>query len=243
MNKIKVAVLGASGKMGLALQDSLVEEKNLTQWQRFLAVSKKNVEGFNFYIPDLDNTEPEILSDVDVWIDFSSAQGLAELLQKTEKFKTPIVSGSTGLTEKNFLDLKKQSAKRPIFWASNMSQGLWVFRQALKSFQFLSDFDFAIDEIHHNQKKDKPSGTAITLHQDLKKITGKSIPTPEAHRLGGIFGIHNVYAGSNSEVIHFQHQALNRKVFSQGALDAANWLIKCKPGLYSMDDLFLNKKK
>lgn len=243
MKKLKIGLFGASGKMGLSLQESLREKKNLQYWQNFLAVGKSSVVDFDLSIPDLKNIENEVLKDVDVWIDFSSSEGLIELLKLTEKVKTPLVSGSTGLTVKDFSELKRHATKRPIFWASNMSPGLWAFRQALKSFQYIADFDFAIDEIHHNQKKDKPSGTAITLHKDLQKIVNKQIPSPEAHRLGGVFGIHNVFAASSNEIIHFQHQALNRKIFSQGALDAARWLLSQKSGLYSMDNLFLSTKK
>lgn len=243
MKRIKVGLFGASGKMGQAIQDSLNEARNKIHWQNFLAVAKDQIKGFDLSVPDLESIENEILAEVDVWVDFSSDKGLQSLIKKTERYKTPIVTGTTGLSSKDFSDLKKQSKKRPIFWASNMSPGLWAFRQALKSFQYISNFDFAVDEIHHNQKKDKPSGTALTLHKDLEKILEKTIPLPEAHRLGSVFGIHNVYAVSNSEIIHFQHQALSRKVFSQGALDAARWLINKKSGLYSMDDLFLSKKK
>ena len=75
----------------------------------------------------------------------------------------------------DFKKLKKASAKRKIFWASNMSPGLWAFRQAMKGLSNISNFDFVMDEQHHTMKKDNPSGTAKTLHADLEKITGKKI--------------------------------------------------------------------
>jgi 4-hydroxy-tetrahydrodipicolinate reductase len=133
-----------------------------------------------------------------------------------------------------------QGKKRPIFWASNMSPGLWAFRQAMKGLQSIASFDFAIEEVHHTQKKDKPSGTAKTLHADLEKITGKKIETPTSFRLGGVFGVHTIYAASSNEVITMQHQALNRTVFAQGALLASHWLVQKPAGYYSMDDLFSN---
>lgn len=237
----KIAIFGSSGKMGRSLCESLVEEQNKKKWQCFLEVGKSDSGLFDLSVPSLSNIEEDVLFDVDVWIDFSSAVGLSELIKATSQMRTAIVSGSTGLSEKEFSNLKKESKKRPLFWSSNMSPGLWAFRQAMKSFSFISEFDFAIDEIHHNQKKDSPSGTALTLHKDLQKIVDKSIEKPTARRIGGVFGVHTVYAASNSEVIQFQHQALNRKVFSQGALEAAKWLTNKKAGLYSMDDLFLTK--
>ena len=206
----------------------------------YLFVGRKPSQNFSFSVTDLENIEDEIMQEIDVWIDFSSANGLIELLQSTPN--TPIVSGSTGFSADQLKQLKKISQKRTLFWASNMSIGLWTFRQALKSFATLSDFDFAINEIHHSQKKDKPSGTALTLQEDLQKIVNKPIETPTAHRLGGVFGIHTVYAASANEIISFQHQALNRKVFATGAIQAAEWVVAQKNGFYSMDDMLLKRR-
>lgn len=224
--------------MGLSVE-SLIQADKQNRFVPYLAVGKRTSNLFAMTTSDLDQTETEILEDVDVWIDFSSADGLSQLLNKTREIKTPVVSGSTGLNEKDFAQLKAQSKSQALFWASNLSPGLWAFRQALKNFSSISNFDFAIDEIHHTQKKDQPSGTAKTLHKDLEAIVGKKIPTPSSHRLGGVFGIHNVIAASANEVITFQHQALNRSVFAEGALKAAAWLSGKKAGLYSMDDMYL----
>ena len=204
-------------------------------------MGKKKSSCFAISVTSLKDVESEILEDIDVWIDFSSPDGLMNLLQFTKK--TPVVSGSTGLSDRQFSVLKKASQKRPIFWASNLSIGLWAFRQALKSFSDIADFDFSIDEIHHNQKKDMPSGTALTIQKDLQKILNRKIDTPRGHRLGGVYGIHTVYAASGDEILTFQHQAINRKVFASGAVRAAEWILKQKNGFYSMDDMFLKRGK
>ena len=234
MKPLKIGLFGGSGKMGAFVETVVVEKKQTP----YLFVGKNKSNHFDFSVQDLKNTEAEILKDVDVWIDFTSADGLMDLLDYSDS-KTPIVSGSTGLSEKQFSILKKASQQRPVFWASNMSIGLWAFRKALESFSIVSDFDFAIEEIHHTQKKDKPSGTALTLHKDLEKSVNKKIEMPQAHRLGGVYGIHTVYAASENEIITFQHQALNRKVFAEGALKAAIWLVEQKNGFYSMNDMLL----
>lgn len=235
---IKIGLFGSSGKMGASLENILSSgaEKRFVP---YLAVGNKTSSVFAITTSNLKYTESEILEDVDVWIDFSSAAGLTDLLDKTKNLHTPIVSGSTGLSEKDFSRLKSQSKSQALFWSSNLSPGLWAFRQALKSFSFIPDFDFAIDEIHHTQKKDQPSGTAKTLQLDLENAVGRKISVPVSHRLGGVFGVHNVIAASGSEVITFQHQALNRNVFAEGALKAAQWLKGKKAGLYSMDDIYL----
>jgi 4-hydroxy-tetrahydrodipicolinate reductase len=239
--KIKLGLFGGSGKMGIAVEQMLLSYKGKNEIVPFLFIGKGASSAFSIDANNINNVEDEVLNDVDVWIEFTSPEGLSELLKATEKHKTAIVSGSTGLSEKDFSNLKKQSLKRKIFWASNMSLGLWAFRQAMKGLKSISNFDFALEEIHHTQKKDKPSGTVKTLHKDLEKIVSKKIETPTSFRLGGVFGVHTLYAASSNEVITMQHQALNRTVFAEGSLMAADWLTSQKAGYYSMDDMLLKK--
>lgn len=238
MAKIKIGLFGGTGKMGRAVEQMLPLMKTKNELVPFLFLGKEASNLFSISAPRLGDVEQDILNDVDVWIEFSSPEGLSELLKGTQSQKTPVVSGSTGLSEKDFSTLKSESKARPIFWASNMSPGLWAFRQALKGLESIAHFDFGLEEIHHTQKKDRPSGTAKTLHQDLEKIVGKKVEQPNVFRLGGVFGVHTVLAASSNEVISMQHQALNRTVFAEGALLAADWLTQQKNALYSMDDLF-----
>lgn len=239
---IKLGLFGGSGRMGKSIEQMIMqkpfERSGLTP---FLFVGKEPSAVFAVSAGSIDNVEDDVLADVDVWIDFTSDQGLAKLLEATKKFKTPLVSGSTGLSARTFEALKKSSKNRKLFWASNMSPGLWAFRQAMKSLKSISNFDFGIEEIHHTQKKDNPSGTAKTLHADLENIVGKKVAAPGSFRLGGIFGIHTIYAASSNEIISMQHTALNRNVFAEGSLLAASWLVSQKSGIYSMDELFLKK--
>jgi 4-hydroxy-tetrahydrodipicolinate reductase len=238
---INVGLFGGSGKMGKAIEQMLPIMKTKNKLVPHLYIGKDTSKLFSISAEKIINVEDEILNDVDVWIEFTSPEGLLRLLKVTEKFKTPIVSGSTGLSEKDFGILKKLSSKRKMFWASNMSPGLWAFRQAMKGLGHISNFDFAIEEIHHTQKKDNPSGTAKTLHKDLEKIVNKKVQLQQGLRIGGVFGVHTLSAASSNEMITMQHQALNRTVFAEGALLASDWLISQKNGLYSMDDMFLKK--
>lgn len=237
---VNLGLMGSTGRMGLAVEQLIAHDLQ-KKLNPFLAIGKETSKVFSITAENIDSVESEILEDVDVWIDFSSPEGFRKLLEATQKPKAAVVSGTTGLIESDFAKLKKNSKKRALFWASNLSPGLWAFRQALKSFSSIAEFDFAIDEIHHTQKKDQPSGTAKTLHQDLEKVVGRKLTAPKSHRLGGVFGVHNVIAASKNEVITFQHQALNRSVFAEGAIKAAVWLASQKPGLYSMDDLYFRK--
>lgn len=232
MKRLNLGLLGASGKMGKAVQSLAVD----FDFNLFIAVSRQTCDDFVFSVTKLQDIENDILEQVDVWIDFSSSQGLLELIKHTRQFKTPIISGTTGLPAVATKKLHKESTIRPIFWASNMSIGVWILRQAMKSLKSAVHFDFDIDETHHNQKKDNPSGTARTLHEDLKKIVHKQVSLSRGKRLGGIYGIHKVTAASQSEVITFEHTALNRTVFAEGAIKAARWIVNQKKGYYSMGD-------
>lgn len=109
-------------------------------------------------------------------------------------------------------------------------------RRALTAFAAISQYDFDLEEIHHSQKKDAPSGTAKLLTSDLEKIVGKKLNPAHSIRGGGVAGIHKVWALGPEEVISIEHAALNRRVFARGALEIAKWIVGCKPGLYSMDD-------
>ena len=124
-----------------------------------------------------------------------------------------------------------------------MSLGVAVLNQALELCSQLEGFDFQIEEFHHKRKKDNPSGTAITLQENLEKATERKLPPPIGMRGGGLFGIHKVWAFSEEEALLFEHQALNRAVFARGALKAARWLSQQEPGLYGMKDVLQKEKQ
>ncbi|MGE3973152.1 MAG: 4-hydroxy-tetrahydrodipicolinate reductase [Bdellovibrionales bacterium] len=219
MKKLNVCISGASGRMGQELKKLIESDKSL-QWAAPYDRKKKT------------------LGSSDVVVDFSLPEGFSELLAACVKSKTPLVSGTTGLTEKQKKEMEKASKQIPLLWASNMSLGVTTLKHMLKSLNQLSDYEFQIEETHHKHKKDKPSGTAITLQQSLEKAVGKKVPEPLSVRGGGVFGIHTVHVMGDEETLALTHTALNRTVFARGALIAARWLSKQKSGLYSLDDLF-----
>lgn len=234
MAKINLGLFGSSGKMGVALRQLIKADDD---FKALVEIASKPTGDFAASFTDISKVPVSTLKQVDVWIDFSRPEGLMALLAVLQQVKKPLVSGSTGFEGKQFSKVEAASKKIPLFWSSNMSVGLWTVRQAIKALATVSHFDFALDEIHHTQKKDNPSGTAVTLHQDLEKAVGKKIAPAVGHRLGGVFGIHTITAASQSEMIKLEHNALNRTVFAEGALKAAKWIVKQPAGLYSMDDL------
>jgi 4-hydroxy-tetrahydrodipicolinate reductase len=176
---------------------------------------------------------------IDVIIDFSTPEGMIQALDWAVKNDVPFVSGSTGLKEKDHAALQKAAKKIPVLYSGNMSMGIAVLSAMMKQLSAIRDWDFQIEEVHHNQKKDKPSGTALLLQKSLTKAVGKQIPEAQAIRGGGVPGIHTVWVMGKEEVLTLQHTAFNRQVFARGALRAAGWLFdKGQPGLYDLSDLY-----
>lgn len=220
-----MALVGASGKMGLeilAILEQMPQVKSILKIGRDFSELKKNK------------------NKIDMVIDFSTAEAFPKLLKVMEDLDKPFVSGTTGLTEKDFLQLKKLAKRTSVFWAPNMSVGVAFVNHLVDQLNKIKNFDFQIIEFHHKHKKDKPSGTAKFLQTTLDKSTGKKNPEALAVRGGGIFGLHQIYAMSDEEVIKIEHSALSRKVFAQGAVSVGLWLVNQKPGLYSMGDYLKN---
>lgn len=232
MNKVKVGVFGAGGRMGQEISRLFSDQSRLVPW---VGVDRHGkAQGFQKLVPSLADSAA---GEAELWIDFSTAASFDEVLKHCVSQKRPLVSGTTGLSEEQKKRLELASREIPLLWASNMSLGVAVLNEALKLFGKLKGFDFQIEEIHHNRKLDKPSGTAITLQETLQAAVQSPLPEPLAIRGGGVFGVHKAWAFSDEELLMFEHQALNRAVFARGALRAADWVIDRGPGLYRMQDV------
>ena len=176
-------------------------------------------------------------SQVDVIIDFSLPELTLGVAQWCQQNRKPLVSGVTGIQDAHRSALAAVGKVAPTLWAPNMSLGVAVMARMLAQFSSLEGFEFQIEELHHNKKKDRPSGTAIFLQDKLKEAVGENVPDPLAIRGGGIFGIHKVWAMGEEETITLEHTAINRRVFARGALKAARWILTQPPALYRMDDV------
>lgn len=232
--KINILICGAQGRVGKELVTLLGTDTRVDQvflLDRSYGVNKRQNEFVN--ISDLKSFS------IDLIIDFSSPELLSRVVDFATGKKIPLVSGTTGLAKKDFAKLKRASAKIPVLWAANMSLGIAVLNRALLAFSAIREFDYQIEEFHHNKKVDNPGGTALALQAQLEKVLRKKLPKAIGIRGGGIFGVHKVYAMSEDEVLCFKHTALTRRVFAQGAIKAANWLLSKKPGLYEIEDVVL----
>ncbi len=195
-----------------------------------------------------------------VIIDFTSPVSTLHMASMAAKYKNPMVIGTTGLNEEEKAQLEEYAKQTPIFWAPNMSIGVNVLLKVLPMLTQMLGEDYDIDmvELHHNLKKDSPSGTALKLAECLAKAREWSLPDVACYhregiigerpkkeigiqtiRGGDVVGVHTMYFMGAGERIEVTHQAHSRDTFAQGALRAAKWLATKAPGkLYNMQDIF-----
>ena len=272
---MKFAIIGAMGRMGQAIARLSLSSEKLTLVAAVEAEanlhSKKNygsLIGVNSESHQSELSFPLVTLDelrnieIDGLIDFSSPESTLNSLQQAESRKIPIVIGTTGFQQDDIKNIQLSSENIPVLLSSNMSLGAnLLFWLVEKASQVLKDhnFDPEIIEIHHNQKQDAPSGTAVTLEETILREFGwdeKSIqrgrsgligkrPKKElgSHSLrgGDVAGEHTVYFLGDGERIELTHRANNRNIFASGALQSLLFLSDKKSGLYHMKDL-LNLK-
>ncbi len=172
-----------------------------------------------------------------VVIDFSLPSATSLLVKECRELKIPLVSGVTGLSVAQVAELRAAAHDIPILHSSNMSVGVQILAKALEALRGVEGFDVVIEETHHRNKKDRPSGTALFLRDELVRRIGREPAEIVSLRGGGVIGEHRVLAMAESEVLTFQHTALSRSVFARGACRAARWLVAQGPGLYSLRDV------
>ncbi len=171
----------------------------------------------------------------DVIIDFSAPAGTEESVAFAQEHKIPIVIGTTGLNEEQKKEMGEAAKKIAIVFSPNMSVGVNVLfkliEAAAKTLQ--EGYAVEINETHHTHKKDRPSGTAKMMGEIVEKIRHQKPPIT-SFREGEVIGDHTIIFSNESEHLALLHRALDRKVFAQGALRAAKWVLGKKAGLYNM---------
>lgn len=201
---------------------------------------------------DWEKYREKILSG-DVAIDFSTPDSAIDNIYSCFEINLPVVVGTTGWYHK--LEEVKQvclQENRSFLYASNFSLGVNLFfalnKALAKIMNGYDDFDVSIEEIHHTAKKDAPSGTAITLADDIIKYLSKketwvnemndnlSELSIKSERLSNIIGTHIVTYSSALDGIEIKHTSLSRKGFAIGAVRAAEWLLD-KKGFYNINDM------
>jgi len=256
---ISVVVMGIKGRMGCTVAGMAQKDPDIT----LAGVverpgNEKGLEGYGCVAgSDLSEVLPKTKGAV--VIDFTAPEATVETAHAAARHGCPMVAGTTGLTQKQLGELESAARKTPLLWAPNMSVGINVLLKVLPDLvkNLGEKYDLEMVELHHNQKKDAPSGTAVKLAQCLANARGWDMgdvgkycregiigarPKREigvqAIRGGDVTGVHTVYFMGPGERIEVTHHAHSREMFAQGALLAAKWIVGRKPGrLYSMTDV------
>jgi len=254
MKKIKLAITGCMGRMGQQIIKSTKSNRNftVTVLTENRLINKK-INGINISLND-----EKTFKKADVIIDFTIPKCTFEVLKIASKLKKKVVIGTTGFTKKEENLIKRYSRKIPILKAGNMSLGinLLMYLTEIASASLGNNYLSKVFEVHHKHKKDHPSGTALMLgrgiavgkNKDFYQLIGKKYLNKKSFpygkkinfnsiRKGEIIGEHEVKFSSGKEIITLNHEAFDRALYSEGALTAAKWLNKKKPGLYSMRNL------
>ena len=194
----------------------------------------------------------------DVVIDFSSHAATVDVAKLCAKHQKALVIGTTGHSDADAEAIRTLQKTIPIVWASNFSTGVntlfWLTRKAAEILG--PEFDLEVVEMHHRLKKDAPSGTAKSLAEILADVRKLQLSQAARHgregivgertkneigvhsvRGGDVVGDHTVIFANVGERVELTHKASSRDTFANGALRAALWVVKQKPGLYDMQDV------
>jgi 4-hydroxy-tetrahydrodipicolinate reductase len=260
-----VVVCGAAGRMGGTLV-RLVQENRAMKLVGAVEASDNpqigkdagEVAGVGkIGVPIVAEIAP-LLKGAGVVIEFTAPTATLEHVKIAAEKNIPIVIGTTGLNPKQLDEIKKLSRKSRILISANMSLGVNLLVSLLGKVAAVlgDDYDVEIVEAHHRFKKDAPSGTALALAKPIAAALGRDLDQAGvcgrkgivgertkqeigllSVRAGDIVGEHTVIFGGLGERIEFIHRAQSRETFARGALRAAQWLVKQKKGLYSMQDV------
>ena len=237
---MRAILCGANGAMGKLISGILADE----------VVGKVSIDGENGVprtFAELGNME------ADVVIDFSHHTAVADVLNYAKSIGAAAVIGTTGHTPEEKQRILDAAREIPVFYSGNMSLGIAVLcslaRQAAAAFP---DADIEIVEVHHNRKVDAPSGTAHMLFNAVKEVrpnavehcgrAGEGKRTKDeigvsSLRMGSVVGIHEVHICTANQTLTLRHEAGNRAMLAEGAVDAARFIAGKPLGLYNMENL------
>lgn len=236
---INVLINGIDGKMGQMLLNQI-----------------NNTEGFSCIGgADKDKNIYDVKEKADVIIDFSIPAATMSMLEYAKDKKIPVVIATTGFSDEQNKVIEDYSKEIPIFKSANMSyETNLMIKLVSKLAKELSNSDIEIVDVHHNKKVDSPSGTALMIADNINKALdnrmhyeydrhSKRSPRDKKEigihslRGGTEVGKHSVFFFGENESLEISHTVTSRAVFANGALKAAEFLIKQPAGFYDMNDL------
>lgn len=267
---IRVTVIGAAGRMGRRLVANICEAEDMElsgaveySSSPFLGHDAGEVAGCGKCNINISANINDFLFVTDAIIDFSTGPVIDNVTAAVREGCSAVI-GTTALGDEGKIALRNLAdAGGRIVFASNMSVGVNLLFHLSKMVAGIldDDYDIEIVEMHHNQKKDAPSGTAVTLAEKVAEARGLSCADDVVHgrkgivgartkkeigmhavRGGDVVGDHTVIFATQGERIELTHKASSRDTFAKGALRAVRFLADKAPGLYDMQDV-LNLKK
>ncbi|CAL1329248.1 4-hydroxy-tetrahydrodipicolinate reductase [Candidatus Providencia siddallii] len=257
---IRIVITGAAGRMGRQLIKLLKNENNMIL---IAAIARKDSEYIKVDVGNFIKTKKlgviitdslnEIIDDFDVLIDFSIPKFTLECLSFCIKKLKPMIIGTTGFNDQEKQIIINASKIIPIVYSSNFSIGAnLLLKLAEKTTKIIGiNSDIEIIDLHHRNKIDSPSGTALTIGESIANALGKNLKNCISDiknrkkgtinfttiRAGDIVGEHTVIFANIGEQIEIIHKVSNRATFAKGAIKASNWIIDKKIGLYNMKDV------
>jgi 4-hydroxy-tetrahydrodipicolinate reductase len=253
---VKVAVIGAAGRMGREVCRAALETEGVDLVGGTVEPGAPEIGADLGELCGFGRTGIAAAVDppenAEVLVEFTTPEAtLAHL-----SYARPHVIGTTGLNEEQRKEVESAAAYAPIVLAPNMSVGVNLLRELVRELSAkLSDYDVEVVEAHHRNKKDAPSGTAFLLARAAAEGRGQGLedvavygregvaPREEgeigihALRGGAVVGEHRLIFYGLGEEVEVTHRALSRRTFADGALRAAKFAARAKPGLYSMSDV------
>jgi 4-hydroxy-tetrahydrodipicolinate reductase len=262
---LKVAVLGAAGRMGRAVLRCVLEADDLQLTgalteprDRLLGHDVGELAGADALGIPLTDDAQQGLHGAQVGVDFTLPSAIESNLRAAVGSGAALVIGTTGLEARHLRAIESAAHEIPIVYSRNLSIGVTVFMELVaRAAKALGDgYDVEIIEAHHRHKVDAPSGTALALGERVAAARGRKLADLAVYarqgrtgprvpgtigfavlRGGNIVGEHTVRFVGGEEQVEFKHVAEDRKTFARGALHAARWVAGQAPGLYSMADV------
>lgn len=244
----RVAVTGATGAMGATLREAVGTRGDA---ELGLAVTRADPGSVSGEVPVVAPAGlPDAIGEhaVEVLVDFSVPEASVRFVEAAAGAGVGAVVGTTGFSDAQHDRLVAAGEDVPVLVSANFSRGIQALVAALEAAAGrLASYDVEVTETHHNRKRDAPSGTADRLASVIEdarpgatRVHGRAGEAPRAadeigmhaRRAGAITGEHEVLLAGNAEEVRLVHRAESRRVFAEGALDAAVWLAGKPPGWY-----------
>lgn len=259
---MKIAIHGINGKMGLAIAEALVNHPELVlsgasvRSGHAWAGKKLSEVSQTAHTVRITSNLDQLCAAADVIVDFTRPDATLSLLQVCTRANKPLLIGTTGFNRETEVWIERAAEKIPLLLAANTSIGVNVLTAVCRQVAAAlaaDEWDVDIFDAHHRHKVDSPSGTALKLGKAIAEAQDSDFDSRMRYpyqdrrkpgdigfaviRSGGLIGEHTVYFNSGHEQLAFSHRAHDRRIFADGALKAAHWLVGRPAGFYSMEDV------